>query len=148
MVEAALAYAKPVVRGGPATERALAAGAFYRPALLEVEDVHTDLVQKEIFGPVATFEVFDTETDAITRANATEFGLAAGIFTSSINTSRRVSRELQAGTVWTNTWSALNDGFAEGGYKQSGIGRLRGPLAITEFAEAKTVVHAIPPFQT
>src|SRR5580658_4076856 len=147
VVQAALAYAKPVVRGGPATDGALAAGAFYRPALLEVEDVNTDLVQQEVFGPVATFEVFDTETDAITRANATEYGLAAGIFTGSLNTSRRVSRELQAGTVWTNTWAAINDGFAEGGYKQSGIGRLRGPLAITEFQEAKTVVHAIPPFQ-
>jgi betaine-aldehyde dehydrogenase len=145
LVQTALAYAKPIVRGGPATEGALAAGAFYRPALLEVEDVSTDLVQKEIFGPVATFEVFDTETDAIARANATEFGLAAGVFTSSINTSRRVSREIQAGTVWTNTWAAINDGFAEGGYKQSGVGRLRGPLAITEFQEAKTVVHAIPP---
>jgi betaine-aldehyde dehydrogenase len=147
LVEAALAYAKPIVRGGPATDGALAAGAFYRPALLEVEDVNTDLVQKEVFGPVATFEVFDTESDAIARANATEYGLAAGIFTSNINISRRVSREIQAGTVWTNTWAAINDGFAEGGYKQSGIGRLRGPLAITEFAEAKTVVHAIPPFQ-
>ena len=54
MVQAALAYAKPVVRGGPATDGALAAGAFYRPALLEVEDVNTDLVQKEVFGPAAT----------------------------------------------------------------------------------------------
>jgi betaine-aldehyde dehydrogenase len=147
LVQAALAYAKPIVRGGPATEGALAAGAFYRPALLEVEDVNTDLVQNEVFGPVATFEVFDTEADAIARANATEYGLAAAIFTSSLNTSRRVSRELQAGTVWTNTWAAINDGFAEGGYKQSGIGRLRGPLAITEFQEAKTVVHSVPPFQ-
>src|SRR5271156_1062322 len=147
LVQAALAYAKPIVRGGPATDGALAAGAFYRPSLLQVEDVSTDVVQKEVFGPVATFEVFDTETDAIARANATEFGLAAGIFTSSINISRRISREIQAGTVWTNTWAAINDGFAEGGYKQSGIGRLRGPLAITEFQEAKTVVHAIPPFQ-
>jgi betaine-aldehyde dehydrogenase len=147
VVQAALAYAKPVVRGGPVTDGALAAGAFYRPALLEVEDVGTDLVQKEVFGPVATFEVFDTETDAIARANATEYGLAAGVFTSNINISRRVSREIQAGTVWTNTWAAINDGFAEGGYKQSGTGRLRGPLAITEFQEAKTVVHAIPPFQ-
>src|SRR6266702_1599734 len=147
MVEAALAYAKPVVRGGPATDGALAAGAFYRPALLEVDDVNTDIVQKEVFGPVATFEVFDTETDAISRANATEYGLAAGIFTSNINISRRVSREIHAGTIWTNTWAAINDGFAEGGYQQSGIGRLRGPLAITEFTEAKTVVHSIPPFQ-
>jgi betaine-aldehyde dehydrogenase len=147
MVQAALAYAKPIVRGGPATEGALGAGAFYRPTLLEVEDVNTGIVQKEVFGPVATFEVFDTEADAIARANATEYGLAAGVFTSSINISRRVSREIAAGTVWTNTWAAINDGFAEGGYKQSGIGRLRGPLAITEFQEAKTVVHAIPPFQ-
>src|SRR5712691_5563955 len=147
MVQAALAYAKPIVRGGPATDGALAAGAFYRPALLEVEDVNTDIVQKEVFGPVATFEVFDTETDANARANATEFGLAASIFTSNINISRRVSREIQAGTIWPNTWAAINDGFAEGGYKRSGIGRLRGPLAISEFQEAKTVVHSIPPFR-
>jgi betaine-aldehyde dehydrogenase len=142
LVEAALAYAKPIVRGGPATEGALAAGAFYRPVLLEVEDVDTDIVQKEIFGPVATFEVFDTEADAITRANATEMGLSAGVFTRDVNISRRVSREVQAGTVWTNTWAAVDDGFAEGGYKASGVGRLRGPLAITEFQEAKTVVHS------
>jgi acyl-CoA reductase-like NAD-dependent aldehyde dehydrogenase len=147
VVQAALSYAKPIVRGGPATDGALAAGAFYRPALLEVEDVSTEIVQKEVFGPVATFEVFDTETDAISRANATEYGLAAGIFTASLNISRRVSREIHTGTIWTNTWAVINDGFAEGGYKQSGIGRLRGPLAITEFQEAKTVVHAIPPLQ-
>ncbi len=147
LVESALAYAKPIVRGGPATDGALAGGAFYRPALLEVDDVNTEIVQKEVFGPVATFEVFDSEADAISRANATEMGLSAGIFTNDINVNRRVSREIQACTVWTNAWAAINDGFAEGGYKQSGIGRLRGPLAITEFQEAKTVVHSIPPAQ-
>jgi acyl-CoA reductase-like NAD-dependent aldehyde dehydrogenase len=148
LVEAALAYAKPIVRGGPVTEGPLAAGAFYRPTLLEVDDVTTDIVQKEVFGPVATFEVFDTEADAIARANVGDMGLAAGVFTSDINISRRVSREVQAGTVWTNTWAAIHDGFAEGGYKQSGIGRLRGPLGLAEFQEAKTVVHAIPPVQS
>jgi|GEM_PF-6738958 len=61
-----------------------------------------------------------------------------------VDVSRRVSREIQAGTVWTNAWAAINDGFAEGGYKQSGVGRLRGPLAITEFQEAKTAVHSVP----
>jgi acyl-CoA reductase-like NAD-dependent aldehyde dehydrogenase len=147
LVEAALAYATPIVRGGPVTDGPLAAGAFYRPTLLEVEDLDTDLVQKEIFGPVATFEVFDGEADALARANATELGLSAGIFTNDINISRRVSREIQFGTVWTNTWAAINDGFAEGGFKQSGIGRLRGPLAIADFQEAKTVVHSIPPLE-
>ncbi len=146
IVEAALAYAKPIVRGGPVTEGPLAAGAFYRPALLEVEDVTSEIVQKEVFGPVATFEVFETEAEAVARANATEMGLAAGIFTDDINVSRRVSREIDAGTVWTNAWAALNDGFAEGGYKSSGVGRLRGGLAMTEFQEAKTVVHSIPPY--
>jgi betaine-aldehyde dehydrogenase len=144
MVEDALAYSKPNVRGGPPTDGALAAGAFYRPTVLEVEDVNTQIVQNEVFGPVATFEVFETEHHAIARANATEMGLAAGVFTNDINISRRVSREVQAGTIWTNAWAAINDGFAEGGYKASGIGRLRGPLSITEFQEAKTVVHAIP----
>jgi acyl-CoA reductase-like NAD-dependent aldehyde dehydrogenase len=147
MVQEAVAYAKPIVLGGPATEGALAAGAFYRPVLLEVEDVNTEIVQKEVFGPVATLEVFDTEDDAIRRANATEIGLAAAIFTNNINVSRRLSREIQAGTVWTNAWAELNDGFAEGGYKQSGIGRLRGPLAMTDFQEAKTVVESIPPLR-
>ena len=56
--------------------------------------MNTDIVQKEVFGPVATFEVFDTEADAIARANATEFGLAAGLFTKDINVSRRVWREV------------------------------------------------------
>ena len=148
VVKDALAYAEPIVRGGPANDGALAAGAFYRPVLLEVDDVYTEIVQKEVFGPVATFEVFDTEANAISRANATEMGLAAGVFTNDINISRRVSREIHAGTIWTNAWAQLNDGFAEGGYKQSGIGRLRGPLAITAFQEAKTVVHSIPPFQS
>src|ERR1700751_2846267 len=145
VVEAALAYATPIVRGGPVTDGPLAAGAFYRPTLLEGEDVDTELVQKEVFGPVATFEVFDDEADAVARAHATELGLSAGIFTNDINISRRVSRESQFGTVWTNTWAAINDGFAEGGFKQRGIGRLRGPLAIADFQEAKTVVHSIPP---
>lgn len=145
MVEAALAYAKVIVRGGPATEGALAKGAFFRPALIEVEDVNSEIVQKEVFGPVATFEVFDTEADAISRANATEMGLAAGIFTENLATSRRVSREIQAGTIWTNAWATLNDGFAEGGYKQSGVGRLRGSVGISEFQEVKTVVHSVLP---
>jgi betaine-aldehyde dehydrogenase len=86
----------------------------------------TQIIQQEIFGPVATFEVFDDENDAIDRANATEFGLAAGVFTRDVDRARRVSRQINAGTVWTNTWFAINNGFEEGGYRQSGLGRLRG----------------------
>jgi betaine-aldehyde dehydrogenase len=145
LVEAALSYAKPIVRGGPVTDGPLAAGSFYRPALLEVEDVDVPLVQEEIFAPVATFEVFDNESDAVRRANATEFGLAAAVFTRDSARARRVSRDIEAGTVWTNSYFALDDGFAEGGYKSSGVGRLRGPLGLAEFQEAKTYVEVVPP---
>ena len=141
MVEAALAHAKAIVRGGPAVEGELAAGAFYRPSLLEVTDLTSDIVQKEVFGPVATFEVFDTEQDAISMANATEMGLAAGVFTNDIDISARVSRELRAGTVWTNTWAEINDGFAEGGYKQSGIGRQWGEEGFDELMEFTTLTR-------
>jgi len=58
---------------------------------------------------------------------------------------RRVSREVQSGRSGRTQWAAINDGFAEGGFKQSGIGRLRGPLAIADFQETKSVVHSIPP---
>jgi acyl-CoA reductase-like NAD-dependent aldehyde dehydrogenase len=144
-VEAAMAYAKPIVRGGPALDPPLAEGAFYRPALLEVEDVTAPIVREEVFGPVATFEVFSEESDAISRANATDLGLAAAVFTRDGDRARRVSREIQAGTVWTNAWAVLDDAFPEGGYKQSGVGRLRGALALTEFQEAKTHVHVVAP---
>ena len=144
-VEAALAYATPILRGGPALDPPLADGAFYRPALLEVTDATSPIVQEEVFGPVATFEVFSDETDAITRANATELGLAAAVFTRDGDRARRVGREVKAGTVWTNSWAVLDDAFPEGGYKQSGLGRLRGALALTEFQEAKTYVHVIAP---
>jgi betaine-aldehyde dehydrogenase len=101
IVEDSASYAKVIVRGGPVTDGPLASGAFDRPSLIEVEDLSAPIIQQEVFGPVATFEVFDDEKDAIERANATEFGLAAGVFTRDVDRGRRVSRQINAGTVWT-----------------------------------------------
>lgn len=81
IVEEAAGYAEIIVRGGPVTDPDLAGGAFFRPALIEVDRVDVPVVQQEVFGPVQTFEIFDDEADAIRRANATEFGLAASVFT-------------------------------------------------------------------
>jgi acyl-CoA reductase-like NAD-dependent aldehyde dehydrogenase len=89
--------------------------------------------------------VFDDEADAIRRANATEYGLAAGIFTGDNARSNRVAREIKAGTVWTNTWAVISDRFEEGGFKQSGIGRLRGVHGMEAFQEIKTYVHMALP---
>jgi acyl-CoA reductase-like NAD-dependent aldehyde dehydrogenase len=71
--------------------------------------------------------------------------LAAGVFTRDVDRARRVSREINAGTVWTNTWFAINNGFEEGGFKQSGLGRLRGARGLADFQEIKTYVHLVPP---
>ncbi|MEU4181363.1 aldehyde dehydrogenase family protein [Streptomyces sp. NPDC026589] len=140
-------YAGILVRGGRITEGPLAAGAFVRPALIEVEGadgLDRPIVQQEVFGPVATFEVFDTEADAITRANATEFGLAASVWSRDVDRPLRVGRELDAGTVWANTWAVIVDQMEEGGFKQSGVGRLNGERALEEFQEIKHIVHPAP----
>jgi betaine-aldehyde dehydrogenase len=143
LVEDAKRYARIIVRGGPIVDGPLAVGAFYRPAMLETEALDVPLVQEEIFGPVLSFETFATEEVAITRANATVFGLAAALFTKDFDRAHRVARAIKAGTVWTNTWANLSDAFEEGGFKYSGIGRARGPRAMEEFQEVKTQFRAV-----
>ena len=130
-----------LLRGGPIGSGPLARGAFYRPSLIEVADVNAPIVQREVFGPVATFEVFSGEAEAIARANATEYGLSASVWTRDVDRPRRVGGELRAGTVWTNTWGVIADQFEEGGMKQSGLGRLNGVRGLEEFQETKTYIH-------
>ncbi|WP_261556018.1 aldehyde dehydrogenase family protein [Frankia tisae] len=144
IVADAAAYAKILVRGGRVTTGPLAAGAFCRPSLVEVDDVSQPIVQQEVFGPVATFEVFDTEADAVARANATEYGLAASVWSRDVDRPLRVGRELDAGTIWSNTWAAIFDQMEEGGFKQSGVGRHHGIRGLEEFQEIKHVVHPAP----
>lgn len=145
LVEDATAYAKVLVRGGPVTDPSLAAGAFYRPTLLEVGSPDVPIVQEEIFGPVQTLEVFEDDTDAIRLANATEYGLGASIFTGSDIRARQVGRKIRFGVVWINTWGVLSEHFEQGGVKQSGYGLLCGPAAIGEFQNLKVYTTAAPP---
>jgi betaine-aldehyde dehydrogenase len=145
MVEDAKRYARIIVRGGPIAAGPLAAGAFYRPAMLETEALDVPLIQEEIFGPVLSFETFATEDEAIARANATIFGLAAALFTKDVDRAQRVARAIKAGTVWTNTWGIISDAFEEGGFKHSGIGRARGLRAMEEFQEVKTQIRVVGP---
>lgn len=139
-VDAIVAGADDIaLRGGP-TE---GPGAFFSPALLNVADLDSSLIQDEIFGPVATFEVFEDEDDAVRRANATQYGLSASIWTRDGARSLRVSQRIDAGTVWTNAWAQIFDQFEEGGYKRSGIGRLNGPGGLAEFQEVKHVFRTV-----
>lgn len=138
MVESAIqaGTATALLRGGQRDGT-----AFYYPTLVRVQDVDTPIVQQEVFGPVATFETFSDEDEAVTRANATEHGLAASIWSRDVDVPARVGAQLKVGTVWTNTWAVVTDYFEEGGFKQSGVGRLNGVAALGEFQEIKTYVH-------
>lgn len=141
MVQDAIAAgAKIIVRGGPVTEGSLAKGAFHRPTLLEVTDSSLPIVQQEVFGPVLTMQVFDTEGEAVLLANDSEYGLAASVWSRDVDRPLRVARVLQAGTVWINDWASIHDEFEEGGFKQSGRGRLRGQAGLDDFLECKHIV--------
>ena len=140
VVEQAIAAgAKVLVRGGPAAEGALSKGAFYRPTVLEVSDPTLPIMQDETFAPVATLTPFDGEADAIELANNTEYGLCASIWTRDIDLSFRVAREIDAGTIWINDWAVIYDECEEGGFKQSGLGRMNGLAVMDDFLEYKHI---------
>lgn len=140
IVEAAIAAgAKTIVRGGPVTEGPLAKGAFFRPALLEVNDSKLDIVQQETFGPVLTLQVFEDEAQAVTLANDSEYGLSASVWTRDVDRSLRIAQALDAGSVWINDWAKVYDSAEEGGFKQSGLGRMGGLAALDDFIEYKQI---------
>src|SRR5260370_12136491 len=139
LVSSAAEYATVLVRGGLREPDS----AFYHPSLLEVDDLTSPIVQEEGFGPVATFEVFESEGDAVRLANVTQYGLAASIWSRDIDRPRRVGRQLRAGTVWTNTWALGADQFEEGGFGQSGLGRLNGLRGLEEVQEYKTYAQIV-----
>jgi betaine-aldehyde dehydrogenase len=144
LVEAAIAQgAKVVVRGGPFTDGPLSKGAFYQPTLLEISDPAMAIAQDEAFGPVLVMQAFDTEAEAVTLANDSMYGLAASVWSSNIDRPLRIARRLEAGTVWINTWAVVYDETEEGGFKQSGVGRLNGVAAMDGFLEYKTIVQEI-----
>jgi betaine-aldehyde dehydrogenase len=144
IVEAAIAAgANVVVRGGPFEDGPLSKGAFYRPTLLEINDHSMTIAQNEVFGPVLVMQAFDTEREAVALANNSEYGLAASIWSTNVDRPLRIARQIQAGTVWINNWAIVYDETEEGGYKQSGVGRLNGVSAIDDFVEHRTIIHEV-----
>jgi betaine-aldehyde dehydrogenase len=114
-------------------------GLFVEPTIFtEVEDGMT-IAREEIFGPVMSVLSFSKEDEVIRRANDTEFGLAAGVFTRDLPRAHRVIAELQAGTCWINNYNLTPVELPFGGYKQSGIGRENALSALSHYSQIKSV---------
>jgi 5-carboxymethyl-2-hydroxymuconic-semialdehyde dehydrogenase len=135
-VERARANGDRIVRGG---HPSALGGLWYEPTLVEPRSNDSEIVQREVFGPVLTFQTFATEQDAVTLANSTEYGLAATVYTGSAERAERVGRALRAGTVWVNAFLVRDLTAPFGGVGISGIGREGGNYALDFYSDLKTL---------
>ncbi len=113
-------------------------GYYIEPTIFSDVTPQMTIAREEIFGPVLSVMVFDTEQQAIAMANDSEYGLAAGLWTADLSTAVRCSRALRAGTVFVNNWDGGDMTMPFGGYKQSGNGRDKSLHAIEKYTELKS----------
>lgn len=125
--------------GAPATRPECGAGWFVEPTIFTGVRPEMRIAQEEVFGPVLSVIPFEDEDEAVRIANDTIYGLAAGVWTTSIRRALSMSERLEAGTVWVNTYRAVSYMSPFGGYKRSGIGRENGMEAIREYLQTKSV---------
>jgi betaine-aldehyde dehydrogenase len=139
--------ARLVTGGHRVTIGDLANGSFVAPTVFD--ECHDDMaiVREEIFGPVMSVLEFEDEEEVIARANATEFGLAAGVFTNDLTRAHRVIARLQAGTCWINHYNVTPIELPFGGVKLSGLGRENGRAAIEHYTQLKSVYVAMGPVE-
>lgn len=135
--------ARLVIGGKRVTHPPMDKGSFVQPTIFA--DCKDDMphVKNEIFGPVMSVLRFSDEEEVIRRANNTEYGLAAGLFTQNLSRAHRVIARLQAGICWVNTWGDSPAEMPVGGYKQSGIGRENGPETLNSYTQNKSVLIAL-----
>ncbi|ESZ18583.1 aldehyde dehydrogenase family protein [Mesorhizobium sp. L48C026A00] len=139
-LQAGTAEGATLVTGGERLmEGALAAGNFVAPTVFAGVSDDMRIAREEIFGPVISALPFDTLDEAVERANNTPYGLAAGVFTRNIATAHQLSRKIRAGSVWVNTYHAIDPAVPFGGYKMSGYGREGGAEHLDEYLNTKGV---------
>jgi betaine-aldehyde dehydrogenase len=135
--------ARVLTGGARVTKGALARGNFVAPTVFDGCRDDMSIVQDEIFGPVMSVLEFDTEDEVTLRANATEFGLSAAVFTQDLTRAHRVIGHLQAGTCWINHYNVTPVELPFGGVKMSGLGRENGRAAIEHYTQLKSVYVAL-----
>ena len=135
-IEKGRAEGARLVIGGGVPQRP---GFFVEPTVFAGVGDEMAIAREEIFGPVMCVLSFGSEAEAVARANATEFGLSAGVFTADLARAHRVIGQLQAGTAWINSYNLTPVEMPFGGTKMSGFGRENGRAAIEHWTEVKTV---------
>jgi betaine-aldehyde dehydrogenase len=140
--------ARLAIGGRRVTTGALGKGFFVEPAVFDLCGDGMRIVREEIFGPVMCVLAFDDEAEVIRRANDTEFGLSAGVFTSDLTRAHRVIAQLQAGTCWINHYNVTPIELPFGGYKSSGLGRENSRAAIEHYTQLKSVYVAMQDVQS
>jgi gamma-glutamyl-gamma-aminobutyraldehyde dehydrogenase len=126
------------LRSGGAAILSETGGTYLQPTVFDQVDPRSRLAREEVFGPVLSVLAFDDLDEAVALANATDYGLAAGLWTSDLSTAHRVSRALKAGTVWVNCYEEGDLTVPFGGMKQSGNGRDKSAHALEKYTELKT----------
>ncbi|WP_320893303.1 betaine-aldehyde dehydrogenase [Stutzerimonas stutzeri] len=133
------AGARILCGGERVTEGEYAKGAFVAPTIFSDCSDDMSIVREEIFGPVLSLLEYQDEEEVIRRANATEYGLAAGVVTPDLARAHRIIHRLEAGICWINTWGESPAQMPVGGYKQSGIGRENGIASLAHYTRVKSV---------
>jgi betaine-aldehyde dehydrogenase len=135
----ALPESASVILGGPADgERG--DGYFFPPTIIVGAEQHDEIVAEEIFGPVFTVQAFTDESDALTKANGTRYGLASSVFTSNVGTATRVQNALDFGTVWVNNHLVFGADMPVSGFGHSGLGTENAEAGLLEFTRLKHVM--------
>jgi aldehyde dehydrogenase (NAD+) len=137
--DAKAAGASVFLGGGRASGGICDSGWFVLPTIFGNVSPDMRLVQQEVFGPVLAVLTFDSDEEALSLANATDYGLAAGVWTNDLNRAHHMAANLQAGSVWVNTYRTSGPMAPFGGYKNSGLGREGGQLAVLQFLQQKAV---------
>jgi phenylacetaldehyde dehydrogenase len=140
LIEKGVGEGATIAAGGSAAE---GAGYFVRPTVIIGASRTNTLVREEIFGPVVTLLPFVDMADAIAQANDTIYGLSASVWSQDITRCFTFADAVKAGTVWINTHNVVDPNMPFGGYKQSGIGREHGAVAIENYLETKAICVAL-----
>ena len=139
-IDNAAQYGGKVIFGGASVSVDNSEDGYYlEPTIIEVQDNSCTLNQEEIFGPVVTIMPFNDENEVLAMANDVSYGLSATLWTNDLKRTMRVSKQIQAGIVWVNTWLLRDLRTPFGGEKNSGVGREGGFEALRFFTEPKNI---------